>query len=365
MKPFKAQFLPINSINLQKLIFLVSEASKQLSLYNGILQVIPNPNILLAPMTTKEAVLSSQIEGTQVSFNEMLEYESENNLNIHNQDNIQEVINYKNAINEAENLFLERPFIYLNMIKRLHSVLLSGVRGNNKARGEFRKAQVYIGNIDCKMEDAKFIPPEWQDVLPLLDNWEKYINNNEQEVLIQCAIMHAQFEIIHPFLDGNGRLGRILIPLFLYQKEYITKPVFYLSEYFEKNKLEYYSKLNNITSHNNWDGWIEFFLNAIIQQSKINISKSKEIINLYNDMKTKFVKQTHSEYAINILDNLFKKPIISSTELAKNAGINNSKTYNTVFKKLVSSEILTIKKQGKGSRPTIYSFNDLINIIDK
>lgn len=366
MKPFKVSNLPIDNININKLIFLVSEASKKISLYNGILLVIPNPNILLAPITTKEAVLSSKIEGTQVSFTDVLEHDAGKvNENKYNVADINEILNYRNAMLEAEKMFEIRPFIHLNMIKMLHKVLLSGVRGNNKSIGEFRREQVYIGNIGCKIENATFIPPQWQDVLPALDNWEKYINGKDQETLIQCAIMHAQFEIIHPFLDGNGRLGRMIIPLFLYKKEYISKPVFYLSEYFEKNRCEYYERLNAISRYNDWDNWIEFFLKAIIEQSDKNIIKSKEIINLYNNMKENFINITHSEYAINILDNLFKKPIISSTELAKMAKINSAKTYSSIFKKLIDNKLLFVKRESSGRKPAVYSFNELIEITEK
>jgi Fic family protein len=263
---------------------------------------------------------------------------------------------------EAENIFIERPFIHLNLIKRLHSTLLSGVRGKNKAMGEFRSVQVYIGKEGHGIEDAVFIPPEAQNVRPALDNWEKYVNNCTEEILTQCAIMHAQFEIIHPFLDGNGRVGRMLIPLFLHQKNYIVKPVFYMSEYFEDNRDEYYKKLQLISQNHEWNGWIEFFLKAICEQSDKNISKSKEIVDLYNDMKRVFAAVTHSEFAINILDILFKKPIISASELAKISGIS-LRTVNNILNKLLNNNILKLSEENMGSKSSIYSFTNLIKIV--
>ncbi len=365
MKPFKPYTLPIKNINFERLIKFVAEANKKLSMYNGILQVMINPNILLAPLTTKEAVLSSKIEGTQVSFTELLQYEAEEkNIKNININDVNEVLNYKKAMLEAENMFKERPFIHLNMIKNLHNILLSGVRGNNKARGEFRKIQVYIGNKGCNIENATYIPPEAQNILPALDNLEKYINNEEQETLISCAIMHAQFEMIHPFLDGNGRMGRMLIPLFLYQKDCICKPVFYMSEYFESNRQEYYIKLNNISSNGNWDDWIEFFLKAIVEQSNRNINKSKEIIDLYNNLKKEFINTTHSDFAIEVLDNLFKKPIISSSELAKNSNINVYRTANSIFNKLLNANLISINKETKGNKSAIYCLDKLVEIVD-
>lgn len=365
MKPFIPFTLPIKDINFTGLIKNVAEANKKLSLYNGILQVMINPHILLAPLTVKEAVLSSKIEGTQVSFTELLQFEADeklkDNININD---IDEILNYKKAILEAEKMFEDRPFIHLNMVKDLHSILLSGVRGNNKNRGEFRKIQVYIGNVGSSIENATYIPPEVQNVMPALDNWEKYINNDEQETLISCAIMHAQFEMIHPFLDGNGRMGRILIPLFLFQKDCICKPVFYMSEFFEKNRQEYYSKLNAISNNGEWNNWINFFLNGIIEQSNNNIEKSKKIINLYNEMKDLFINATNSTYAINILDSLFKKPIISASELAKNSNIKSSTTSNTIFKKLINNNLISVYKKASGTNSAIFSFNELIKIID-
>ncbi|MDR0571266.1 MAG: Fic family protein [Rickettsiales bacterium] len=365
MKPFKPFELPIKNLDLVRLINHVAEANKKLAMYNGMLQVMINPHVLLAPLTSKEAVLSSKIEGTQVSFTELLQFEAENKYNDEiNKNDIDEVLNYKRAMLEAEVMFKERPFIHLNMIKDLHNILLSNVRGNNKSRGEFRKIQVYIGSVGCGIENASYIPPEAQNVLPALDNWEKYINNGEQETLIACAIMHAQFEMIHPFLDGNGRMGRMLIPLFLHQKDCIDKPVFYMSEYFEKNRQEYYAKLNAISGKGEWDSWIEFFLKGIVDQSSINIEKSKKIIDLYNEMKESFINITHSSFVINVLDNFFKKPIILANELAHNSGIVSAATSSRIFKKLLNNGIISIFKETKGNRANIYSFDRLIKIID-
>jgi Fic family protein len=363
MKPFIPFKLPIENLDFARLINLVAEANKKLALYNGMLQVMINLDILLAPLTSKEAVLSSKIEGTQVSFTELLQIEADNKYNKLNRNDMDEVLNYKKAMLQAEIMFIGRPFIHLNMIKELHEILLSNVRGNNKSGGEFRKIQVYIGSVGCGIENATYIPPEAQNVLSALDNWEKYVNNTEQETLIACAIMHAQFEMIHPFLDGNGRMGRMLIPLFLHQKDCIGRPVFYMSEYFEKNRQEYYSKLNAVSSKGEWDNWIEFFLNGIINQSNKNIEKSKEIINLYNEMKEMFIKITHSSFAIGILDSLFKKPIISASELARSSDMNNTATSSNIFRKLLDNKIISILREAGGKKAAIYSFDKLIKIV--
>ena len=364
MKPFIPETLPINNLNWEKLAFFIGRSNSKLSMYNGMLQTIPNPNILISPMTIQEAVLSSRIEGTQVSLTNVLEFESgKKEENVERKNDIQEVINYRKAIYKAKQLFTSRPFIHLNMLKDLHSILLNGVRGRNKDIGNFRTKQVHIGAPNSTIEEAYFIPPEGKDILPALNNWEQYINSDEQETLIQLAVLHAQFEIIHPFLDGNGRLGRILIPLYLYQKGLLSQPVFYLSEYFEKNREAYYINLRNITNNGDWQTWIEFFLNAIYVQANNNLSKAKDILNLYDNLKEKFIDATCSKYAIKILDAIFTKPIITIPELQDKTGIIGV-TITSIMNRLVASNLISILQQGRGRSPTIYILKSLVNITE-
>ena len=265
---------------------------------------------------------------------------------------------------EAENMLKDKPFIHLNMIKRLHEILLAGVRGNNKARGEFRKIQNWIGVSGSTIENAKYVPPTPTEMMKALDNWEKYINTDDvEDILIQLAFIHAQFEIIHPFLDGNGRIGRILIPLFLYAKQYLKLPVFYLSEYLESNREGYYNHLNAITGKNDWQQWIEFFLNAIILQAEKNTKKAKEVLALYDKMKDRFNSVTKSQYSATALDALFTKPIISSAQFFVDAKIDSRVTANRILQKLTADGILEIIKEGKGNQPSTYAFNELLDIV--
>lgn len=363
MKPFIPENLPINNLDWQKLSKYIGKANSKLSLYDGVLQNIPNPNILVTPLINQEAVLSSKIEGTQVSLTNVLEYEAgkveENN---EKKNDIQEVINYRNAIHHAKKLFEKRPFIHLNMLKELHKILLNGVRGKNKDVGNFRTSQVHIGPPNSKISEAYFIPPEAKHVLEALTNWEDFINKDEQEVLVQLAFLHAQFEIIHPFLDGNGRLGRILIPLYLFQKNVLSSPVFYLSEYFENNRDEYYQKLRNITNNGDWQSWIEFFLTATYEQANNNLDKVKRIIKLYDNLKFKYTEVLHSQYSIKILDTIFMKPIITIPDIQKLTSITGS-TITNIMKELVNSKLIDVLVPGRGRKPTIYILSQLINII--
>jgi Fic family protein len=198
-----------------------------------------------------------------------------------------------------------------------------------------------------------------------MEKWGSFLARNDYtDSLVQLAIVHAQFEILHPFKDGNGRIGRLLIPLFLYAKKSLNRPMFYLSEYLETHRDEYYDGLLAVTEENNWQNWIEYFLQAIAVQSNINISKVKEILDLYENQKTKFIDTTHSQYAIPALDAFFNSPIINSVYFIELSGIPNKITGNDLLRKLVKSGSISILRKGRGRMPTVYALPDLINIAE-
>lgn len=361
-EPFVPHSLPITNLDWAKLANLIGKANSALSNYNGTVRHLINPLLFLAPVTVQEAVLSSKIEGTRASLADVLQKDI-SSFDDRMKGDIEEVRNYEKALDYARNNLFERP-LCLNMIKDIHTILMSGVRGDNKARGEFRRIQNYIGFHGDSIEQATFIPPSPEKMLVALHEWEKYMHDDSQERLIQMAVLHAQFEIIHPFLDGNGRLGRILIPLFLHASGYLDYPVFYLSEYLEGCRTEYYARLKNISDKNDWQGWVEFFLGAIIEQSKINETKVKSILHLYTETKNLIMSLTKSHYAIKIVDLLFAKPIIDSAEIIAKSITNNQVTTNRLLSKLVDAGIL-IKIQAKsGQRPNCYAFAKLINIVE-
>lgn len=196
-----------------------------------------------------------------------------------------------------------------------------------------------------------------------LSNFEKYVHYDERDRLVQLSIIHAQFEIIHPFLDGNGRLGRILIPLFLFEKNILHSPMFYMSEYLEKNRDEYYSKLNGITEENKWEEWIEFFLKAIVEQAKNNSLKAKSIMDLYNQKKVIISDITRSQYAIKILDTIFANPIFSTSYFIKYSGIPKI-TAMRLLKKLRNNGVISTLEIGRGRVAEILIFDKLIKIVD-
>jgi Fic family protein len=362
MHPYKPTLLPIKNLNYEKLLPLVSEASRYLSYYAGKLESLPNPNILLSPLSNKEAILSSKIEGTQATLTDIYEEEGgEKTSDEKKRGDIEEVINYRLAIEKAKKILKDKP-LSLNTIKDLHRTLMKGVRGERSDPGNFRRHQVHIGN-SINVENARFVPPTPNtDMLNALDNWEKFIHLEGQEALIQLSIIHAQFEIIHPFGDGNGRVGRMLIPIFLYEKKYLKYPAFYLSEFLENNRSNYYDHLLNITENNDWDSWIEFFLKGIIKQSKENLLKINEIEALYEETAEKIRNATHSQYIKNALDTIFKYPIINTNTFVKISKIPKT-SVPQILNKLVEIKILDIRK-GSGRRSSTYFFKKLINTVE-
>lgn len=358
-KPFTPHILPIKDLDLSKLIKLVGESNKDLSNYNGALSQLIDPSLLLATFTTKEAVLSSKIEGTQASLIDVLEKDSkEHSENIIA--DIEEIENYKKALEYGVSELKKKP-LCLNLMKDMHSILLNGVRGYNKDRGNFRKVQNFIGVAGTTIEQASYIPPSSDELIIYLENWEKYIHLESEETLIQLAIVHAQFEIIHPFLDGNGRIGRILIPLFLYDKKYLDFPAFYMSEYLESCRSEYYAKLRNISENNDWYGWIEFFLKAIIEQSKISNYRVRKILDLFYSIKKKVFHLKASKCLTQVIDIIFENPIFNTTYVCKRVDADRSTIIRTLDE--LSKISILEKYVGRGQKPSSYVFTELVDII--
>jgi len=363
MKPYIPEDLPLKSIQWPLFIRLIGQANAALARYDGILHGIINPDILLSPLMTQEAVLSSRIEGTQATIEEVLEFEAAPEVETSRYEDIQEIINYRKAMFISIEELKKRP-ISLNMLLNMHSVLLDSVRGHNKGRGRFRNIQNWIGAPGTPMENATYIPPEPQNLMDYLSNFEKYIHYDEEDRLVQLAIIHAQFELIHPFIDGNGRLGRILVPLFLFEKDLLGSPMFYISSYLEQHRAEYYHKLRTISESSDWSGWISFFLTAIIEQAKNNSEKVLSILALYERMKTEVARLTHSQYSIQTLECIFDRPIFKSTDFPQRSKIPRASAMR-IINSLKDNNILVALKPGKGRRAGIFMFKELIDIVEK
>lgn len=366
MKPYIPDELPLAELDTKRLIPYVGTANAALARYDGLLQGIPNPAVMLSPLTTQEAVLSSRIEGTQATMDEVFEQEAGLVKDGEKYKDIQEIINYRKALSNATNHLREYP-IRLSFVCQLHKDLMDSVRGQNKKPGQFRTDQNWIGRPGAPIEEAIFIPPTPLLLNEHLEKWEAYLEYSEIDVLIHTAVMHAQFELLHPFNDGNGRIGRILIPLFLYQKKHLSEPMFYLSEYLENNRAEYYMRLQAISAEGDWNGWIAFFLNAVSKQAKQNGTRVLAIKELYDAMKQKIADLTRSQFAVHLLDAIFSSPIFSmsdlTTRLEQEQGIHN-KTASAHLRQLRDEKILLELRQGRGRRPAILCFPQLLNLVE-
>lgn len=342
----------------------IGQANRALAHYDGILHGVPNPRVMLSPLTTQEAVLSSRIEGTQATFDEVLKFEAGEKLTEEaRRQDIHEILNYRRALHDAENELKTHPF-NLNLLKRMHAVLLKSVRGRDKRSGEFRTNQNYIGLPGTPIEQALFVPPEPMSIPKYLDNWEKYYHSEERDPLVQLALVHAQFEILHPFMDGNGRLGRILVPLFLYEKKVLGRPIFYLSAYLESNRDEYVGRLRALNGPESWNHWIEFFLHALIDQAKLNAEKARAIMSLYEDLKLRVLELTHSQYAVPLLDKLFARPILASSDLFGNKKMPSKPMVMHLLRRLREGNILRVISKGGGPRPQILVLAELVNLCE-
>ena len=354
---------PIDSLDLNKLFRLSTEAHRGLGRYDGTLRSILNPHVLLSPIMNIEVILSSKIEGTIATFTEVLEYEAGKESETDNTQNIKEIINYRTALSYAKDVVQNRP-ISMSLIKELHKILMEDVRGGDKTPGQVRITQNLIGKRGDNAETARFVPPAPELLPGALSNFDTLVKNNEIDELILLAIIHAQFEILHPFNDGNGRLGRMLIPLFLFEKSIISSPSFYMSEYLEKNDPEYRDRLLAVTENGDWQGWCEFFIKGLKEQADVNIRKANNIITLYDTMKTSFTEATQSPSVIGALDAFFKRPIINSGNFMEAANIQNRETANSILKKLKDKGLIQIVQESSGRKPAVYVMTSLLAAAD-
>jgi len=356
---------PPQDIDWAKLIPYIGPASAALARYDGLLSSIPNPAVLLSPLTTQEAVISSKIEGTQSTMGEILEYEAEGasaGLTPEKEADINEVLNYREAVWQAIEALRELPLCQ-RVIKKAQWTLLQGVRGQDKSPGEYRKVPNWIGPSGCTIDNARYVPISADKLGEGMSNWEKYIHGQAPDKLIQLAILHAEFEALHPFLDGNGRIGRMFVPLFLYKAGLIQGPIFYVSAYLEANRDEYYDRLLAVSRDGNWSDWCAFFLKTLKIQAEDNHDKAKSVLDLYEAKKNQIIKLTRSQYAIHSLDFIFERPIFRSSAFLNCRKIPKP-TATRILSVLRSEKILKPLREARGRRSGVYAFSELLNIAE-
>jgi Fic family protein len=340
---------------------LLSNADRSLGRLDGIGSVLPNPDLFVAMYVRQEAVLSSQIEGTQSTLEDVLRFEVEKKAAEVPKD-VEEVVNYVSAMNHGIKRLDTLP-LSQRLVREIHSKLLKGVRGAQRNPGEFRKTQNWIGPPGAGLASATFVPPPVLDMLEALDNFEKFLHDDSLPVLLQCGLAHAQFETIHPFLDGNGRVGRLLITLLLCQRQVLHRPLLYLSHYLKANRAEYYDRLMAIRNDGNWEDWLKFFLRGVDAVSGEAIDKARKIIKLREEHR-ELISQNMGRNAnrgFRLLDYLYGQPIIN-VRIAEKLLSSSYVTADKVVQQLTRLKILKAMSRQKRNRR--YSYTDYIELFE-
>ena len=330
---------------------LINKAYLLLGRLDGMAITLPDIDFFVSMYVQKEAVISSQIEGTQASLIDVLQ-KDRNNEKIKD---TEEIVNYIKATNYAFKRLEELP-LCMRLIKETHSVLLSGVRGNEKSPGEFRKSQNWIGYTGCTLNTASFVPPSPEEMEHSLSDLEKYIHEDSSiSNLIKTALIHYQFETIHPFLDGNGRMGRLLIVLFLKERGLIEYPVLYLSYFFKKNRNRYYELLNNVRIKGEFEEWIKFFIEGICEISEDAISSIQKIIKLKRiDMeKIRNIPKGNISSLLLVYDYLLKHPFLETEDIRLLSDLSKP-TVNKLLETLTELEILELVEEKKRYKQYVY-----------
>jgi Fic family protein len=346
---------------------LIGPANAALARYDCLIAAIPNASVLLSPLTTQEAVLSSKIEGTNVTMGEVLEIEAgaDGDVDQPKRDDAEEVLNYRVALGFAANALRERP-LSPHLLREAHALLLRGVRGRDKNPGAFRDEQNWIGPQGCNIDQASFVPIPQEHLQSGLDTWATYLADAQQpDPLVQLAMIHLEFEALHPFKDGNGRLGRMIIPLFLLQRGVLSSPSFYMSGYLEARREEYIERMRAVSRTGAWTEWCLFFLKGLIEQANKNQERAEQIIALNNRMQREVAERTHSQFAGLAVDFIFSRPVFPIPDFVENAGIPRESAQRLLRLLRGGDEpILRTIRQGSGRRPAVLAFPSLLNIAE-
>lgn len=353
---------PPKSLDWQAIAGPLAHATDSIARYDSFLGIIPDAHILISPLTTQEAVTSSRIEGTHATVGDVLAYEAGSHaVDPAKRDDVQEVVNYQVAIRHAERLLETLP-LSGRILRSAHEILLHEVRGQYKSPGKYRTEQNWIGR-SYDISEARYIPVAPEEVEPAMARWEQFVNLDEMPPLVKASIAHAEFESIHPFLDGNGRIGRMIIPLMLYSDGVMSHPCFYLSEFFEHRNDEYQDRLLAVSRDDDWTGWCVFFLSAMDQQARENNDKARRIYSLYERTRDELGERSGSPSAGRVVRELFRAAIFRSTDLAKAEGVN-PKTARRLLNTLKEMGTVRELEAASGSRPAIYMFPELIEITE-
>ena len=337
-------------------------ATDALARYDQMLKNMHNNEILLAPLRNREALLSSRIEGTISTMDEILQYEADDDgtASIQAKSDVIEIVLYQRALKNAQQVLDSGYQLTVNFIKQLHQQLLYAGRGASKSPGEFKTTQNYLA--DKTRRKVEYVPISPEHLQEGLDKLMHFISDSPLPSLVKTAIIHLEFEALHPFQDGNGQIGRMLITLHLWMEKMLSQPYFYISDYFDQHNEEYIEAMRNVSRTGNWNEWIRFFLEAVKAQAISNLDISEEIYNLYEEMKSEFVKLLASKWNMEILDFLFTNPVFRNNKFIRNTGIPTA-TAGNIIKRLLDAGYLVQKEEPSGRRAALYSFEPLMRLV--
>lgn len=360
---------PPSEIDYPRVVSALMSAGGALARYDQELSLLHNRELFLAPLRSQEAVLSSRMEGTISTIDEILEYdtiatqdEEEAPSVEHVRPDVIETVLYRRALNYAQAEMADGRPLNESLLKSMHQMLLSIGRGASKSPGQFKSEQNYIG--DERGRKISYIPISPEKLQEGMDRLFRYVSDSDHPELIRTGLVHIEFEALHPFQDGNGRIGRMLITLLLWSSGVISSPHFFISRYMDEHKDGYISRMRAVSAEGDWTGWILFFLEAVTEQSKYNLDTMQRIRNLYEEMKTTFSDVTGSKHAISLLDAVFTIPVFRIQQIEKLTGIPNP-TVNRFTKALLADDRKLIKttRPAAGRRPALYTFEPLLEII--
>lgn len=343
----------------EEIVKLVVDANRQLAKLDTASQLISNADLFISMYVRKEALISSQIEGTQCTLDDVLDPEVDMNANL----DVSDVVNYVKATQYAIQRLENLP-LCCRLMKEVHEKLMEGVRGQDKIPGEFRHSQNWIGPANCSLKDARYIPPNVQDMEEAMFDLERYMNENvEYDPLIRAALIHYQFETIHPFLDGNGRIGRLLILLYLMEQKVLSKPVIYISYFLKKNQVEYYDRISEVRRSGNFEQWIKFFLEAVSKAATDSLESIRQLSILHDKNIARLpISNRKKDNLRAVFEYIEQYPIIDIKKTAKELGISYN-TAATVVKKLVELGIL--QETTNKARNRVFAYEEYLDILRK
>ena len=345
-------------LDLKSILAAVSKADRLIGQLSGVARNLPNPHLLTGPFMKREAVLSSRIEGTQASLSDLFFFEASGEANPEVPD-VREVANYVQAL-EFGLKRMEKLPLSLRLIREMHAELMRGVRGDHLTQGEFRRSQNWIGPPGSTLMNAEFVPPPVEEMKLALDAFEKYLHaGSDLPPLVRLALIHYQFEAIHPFLDGNGRIGRLLLTLLLCREGILSQPLLYLSAYFEAQRQEYYRLLLAVSQRGEWTAWIHFFLIGVAEQSQDSITRTETLLELWTSYRTRLKKGPAT--ALQLVDQLFSYPAVMISQTAKRLNVTFPSAQKNI-ERLVGEGIL--KEVTGQQRYRVYVAHEVVRIVE-